>query len=514
MKKTFKRTLAILLAALILLSGASVAAAAVPANAKPGSASGTNRQFRRIPAATSDGFSAQGIPAPSSLILSVKTPPDDTTYLLGMETPELSGLVVTINMGGTKFDAEWNKGWGRVSIGNKEIYWELWIDRTELPTTPGSANVIVHCYCESYDYNTFSYRSDEGTLAVSFTALSVLGLKTGETPIVPGTPLDWTLTGAPDQFQPDFFVFTPTATGLYTLTASGYPNATSPLGVLLTSDGAVLGTVSYDLDRQPLQYLLQAGETYYFAVDYVYYQTPVSPYGLTLKLTTQAPSALSLDVAKPLAVSGDGRCGALLTFTPTQSGDYCFRSQSGNWDLYAKLFDDTMKQVAANDDGGTRYLTRYYGGWLTYSFNFKISYTLQAGKTYYLSVANVNGDAYENDTPAANDASVLVEKCYLRGARDTVKAYYEGYIPFAEMFETNYDEIYIDTSPGYFGVHKVYDPRTVSFWYDFVPIKIGSTTVFANPTINETVTARCNVRVTYNWWQWLLVIFCFAWIWM
>lgn len=521
MKKTIKRTLAVLLALLMTLgAGTAAASAAAPGasavraqSAAPASAA--DRQFRRISRA--DGVTMQGIPDPNALILSVKTPPDNTSYLLGFESPELSGLVITANYGGKKFDMAWDELYGEIWSSDKVITWELWVDKTDFPSAPGSVTVPVHCFCEQYTSEGggwYSYEtSSEGTIGIAFQAASILDLKTGETPIALDTPLDYTLTGTPDQLEPDFFVFTPAATGVYTLTASNYPDKTAPVGILLAADGSFLGAITYDLGKQPLQYFLEAGKTYYFAVDYVYSQAPVSPYGLTLTLTARAPAALTLDAAKPISVGEGGRSGALLTFTPSQSGDYCFRSQSANWDLYAKLFDSAMGQIAANDDGGVRYITAYDSGWFEYTYNFKIVYTLEAGKTYYLMVAAFGGD-YEDYSPAGDDASVIVEKCYLRGAGSAVKAIYEEYPPFWSMFQTNYDEIHIETSPEYFGFHQVYDPLTVSFWYDFVPTKTGATSVYAYPTADETLQAKCDVRITYNWWQWLLVIFCFAWIWM
>lgn len=59
-------------------------------------------------------------------------------------------------------------------------------------------------------------------------------------------------------------------------------------------------------------------------------------------------------------------------FTPTTSGSYTIQS-TGSSDTYGRLYNASQTQLTSNNDGGTNY-------------NFKITYTLTAGTTYYVAV--------------------------------------------------------------------------------------------------------------------------------
>jgi len=59
-----------------------------------------------------------------------------------------------------------------------------------------------------------------------------------------------------------------------------------------------------------------------------------------------------------------------LKFIPTETASYTFTSVVGSGDTYGFLYDENKKQITYNDDGGG-------------SSQFKITYTLEAGKTYY-----------------------------------------------------------------------------------------------------------------------------------
>lgn len=59
-----------------------------------------------------------------------------------------------------------------------------------------------------------------------------------------------------------------------------------------------------------------------------------------------------------------------LKFIPTETASYTFRSIAGNGDTYGYLYDENKNILTYNDDGGG-------------NSQFKITYTLEAGKTYY-----------------------------------------------------------------------------------------------------------------------------------
>lgn len=59
-----------------------------------------------------------------------------------------------------------------------------------------------------------------------------------------------------------------------------------------------------------------------------------------------------------------------LKFIPTETASYTFTSVAGNGDTYGYLYDENKNTITTNDDGGG-------------SSQFMITYTLEAGKTYY-----------------------------------------------------------------------------------------------------------------------------------
>lgn len=62
----------------------------------------------------------------------------------------------------------------------------------------------------------------------------------------------------------------------------------------------------------------------------------------------------------------------LYTFVPTETKSYNLQT-TGSLDTYLYLLDTNFNQLTYNDDGGD-------------STNAKITYTLEAGKTYYIRV--------------------------------------------------------------------------------------------------------------------------------
>ena len=66
-------------------------------------------------------------------------------------------------------------------------------------------------------------------------------------------------------------------------------------------------------------------------------------------------------------------------FTPMTSGSYSFYSDNLNGDSHVYLYDSNCSLLTENDD---------YSG-----LNFRVSYTLTAGYTYYIKVGEHNGDA-------------------------------------------------------------------------------------------------------------------------
>ena len=127
---------------------------------------------------------------------------------------------------------------------------------------------------------------------------------------------------------------------------------------------------------------------------HVYFKRTLATFLAVLMLFTQVPvSVFAVETTPEVEVTaptGDLALGtgvtvtakSLYSFTPSESGVYCFYSTTtGESDPYACLLDADKKQLAQDDDGGG-------------NLNFEINYALTAGETYYLEA-----DAYSNRFP-------------------------------------------------------------------------------------------------------------------
>jgi hypothetical protein len=246
----------------------------------------------------------------------------------------------------------------------------------------------------------------------------------------------------------------------------------------------------------------------------MYDKNPVAAFTLTLVGKPYTPEALQLDRYKQLTLGDrNAKYNGIFTFVPGKTGDYCFSSSSDGIDLAADLLGANMAILASNDDGLTRYYTPGPSLWFSYGLDFKLVYRLEQGKTYFLSVRNIDGYWYNYGDDGS--ASVLVEEAYLKAAAGTSRVTYEEYPPFHEIFPSNYDMIDVSASWEYFNYSKIYYPTLVTFGYGYVAAKTGTTTVSAEVMgVTGVPKVQANVRISYNWWQWLLVIFCFGWIWL
>jgi uncharacterized repeat protein (TIGR02543 family) len=81
-------------------------------------------------------------------------------------------------------------------------------------------------------------------------------------------------------------------------------------------------------------------------------------------------------IAAPGQYTTNGNKDTYFVLTPTATGTYTFYSENGSayHDTYGYLYDSELKQIA-NDDDGNR------------NAQFRLSYKLEAGKTYYLKAS-------------------------------------------------------------------------------------------------------------------------------
>ena len=73
-----------------------------------------------------------------------------------------------------------------------------------------------------------------------------------------------------------------------------------------------------------------------------------------------------------------------VSFVPQECGIYDFYS-TGDDDTKAALYDESMSPIMDNDDGGE-------------NTNFKITYRLEAGQTYYIAVGYYNSSMISDKT--------------------------------------------------------------------------------------------------------------------
>ncbi|MDR1734760.1 MAG: lectin like domain-containing protein [Oscillospiraceae bacterium] len=225
---------------------------------------------------------------------------------------------------------------------------------------------------ETYYYGAYLYDTGEKT---SFTIR--LTKLTAPTPIVPDTNV--TVTTASDM-EEVFYSFTPAADGFYRFYSTGTSDS---VGRLYDTDYTVLD--SNDDYQGDVNFCLQAyltgGTAYYFSVAHYPDGGGTSVVRLEsfeqtcypLDIVLHFPGTITLNETAAVDIDTSGYWQAF-AFTPTRSGDYTFYSVAiaDGVDPYGGLFDADGYWLAENDD---------------YTFtdrNFRFSYYLEAGQTYYL----------------------------------------------------------------------------------------------------------------------------------
>lgn len=144
------------------------------------------------------------------------------------------------------------------------------------------------------------------------------------------------------------------------------------------------------------------------------------------------------------------------SFTPDRSGTYCFRS-TGRYDTLARLYADRAGEpLAEADDSGSQY---------DKDSNFKLSYTLEAGQTYYLAAQM----CYEYVT-GAFEVCVGWENYAIQSIQFTPKLTY--YYPLDSEYIGGYtrdvpvDVVYTDGKEEHFVGSSSYTGQSVHLSWD------------------------------------------------
>ena len=163
--------------------------------------------------------------------------------------------------------------------------------------------------------------------------------------------------------------FTPNEDGTYVLHSSGFDDTKACLydeaGNKLVSDDDG-GEGSNFL----ISYELEAGRTYYYDVSYWSSGTTGTMELLLVKMSGDA--VVEIEPGSFTATIELAGIRRRLAFACTEGGTYVLES-AGDTDTVAYLYDETGTELASNDDGGK-------------DGNFRLSYVLKAGQTYYYEV--------------------------------------------------------------------------------------------------------------------------------
>ena len=233
----------------------------------------------------------------------------------------------------------------------------------------------------------------------------------------------------------------------YTLSYNSYGGDVTPqsqTGYSLTISSTVPAMFGYDF--QGWNTFSQASYATYFPGGTITLNANTTLYAIWKASDTISSGSLPSNKTVNMNVVDADR---YLKFSPRETGNYTFYS-SGSFDTVGTLFSSNQTQLAANDDGGT-------------DRNFKITYTLAAGSTYYLRVAMYSSTAAPGNieitvenyrytiTFNANGGSVGT------GSKEVLNGAVYGTLPVPERRNYRFDGWYTESASGY----RIYETTTV-----------------------------------------------------
>ena len=164
----------------------------------------------------------------------------------------------------------------------------------------------------------------------------------------------------------EYFMFKPTVNIMYAIETTG---SSDTYMYLYNSSGSQisLNDDSGEGRNAKITYRLEANKIYYIKIR-LYSSSAVGAFNL--KITYSSSGTLTYNTSKSVTLNSGQNM--LYTFVPTETKSYNLQT-TGSLDTYLYLLDTNFNQLTYNDDGGD-------------STNAKITYTLEAGKTYYIRV--------------------------------------------------------------------------------------------------------------------------------
>ncbi|MCD7769222.1 MAG: dockerin type I domain-containing protein, partial [Oscillospiraceae bacterium] len=251
-------------------------------------------------------------------------------------------------------------------------------------------------------------------------------------------------------------------------------------------------------------YYCRVSDPYGSSIDFYYYIYVVD-FSNAIVMTEGVASVANIQTAGEMAY---------FSFTPSAGGIYNFYSQEDGEDTYGYLFDSSYNLLTSNDDGGD-------------NLNFRISYTLTAGETYYLvaryyssdttgtfsvyvygdSGLAADGDTWYSYTVEYGESQTLTASAT---ANDGVELTYQWYESWNEIEGATTSTYTIDSVEAYgyyqcrvsdpygsyiYFYYNVHVNNNLSLSYDSqVAVEYGG-----DVTLTVTVTANDTEGLTYYW---------------
>ncbi|MDR2647650.1 MAG: hypothetical protein LBB67_05975 [Oscillospiraceae bacterium] len=453
----------------------------------------------------------QATPAPTEMLVRVKTAPAKPYFALGLEEPDLSGLVLTVRFNGETVDVPWD-----------DNFTGIYLSTGKAPTKV-SDDATITVLCETYYWDdAYGDVFVSGYCEVPMAAKSMLTDDIDKDEITVGTEKETSLdTSFGDDWVsvPRYYAFEADATALYTVKASNYPEAYTPFAYILSETGDLFAKTN-DL-RANFNAILEAGNKYVLVVDFYFEGEPPEEFPITLLITKEGIPALQADAA-PVQTDVNTSISSYFKFVPTVTKDYFILvdaiSQNSYYegnDPYLTLLDENFEVIATNDDCGTYYYCSsvdiVQSAWL--NLNARLLAQLTKDKTYYICASNFSSQLEE--------VAVSVETASLREDDSVFKMTYKDPVYFRDIFpDVRYDQVDIsirdESILGWGSVWQLsYDYWTglpmFNYQNDFIATNIGRTVVTASvpggPSVSRTV------EVSYTFQQLLIIVFLFGWIW-
>jgi len=312
----------------------------------------------------------------------------------------------------------------------------------------------------------------------------------------------------------DYYKFIPSISGLYSIQSTG---SADMKGELYDDTADTIINDNDDINSSNLNFLisenLTAGKTYYVMVSSNLEST--NNYGIIVKpfiddygSDISSSFAFSNSVSGKIEYAGDEDW---FRFTPSVSGQYRFET-TGATDTWGALYDSSENELSSNDDIATGI-----------NNNFKITYHLQASRSYFIRVKHYSNQLtgnYNLSVSSLLDTQSPSIPNKISGYSDSINTIFLGWEPssdnnwvigyklfrnsqeIADIPYTNYQDSGLSPSTTYTYTIKSYDQSGnlsgASNPVNFRTSSLPDTTPPTSPS-NVIVTGRTAKTISLSW---------------